>query len=517
MKSGLGIRPELFTPIESVKPDLGFLEAHSENYFGESIARAKLLNLRNDYAISLHGVGLSLGRADDLNSQHLTQLKQLVEQLDPLFVSEHLAWSAYSHRHVPDLLPLPLTDTALNVMCEHVDQMQTALGRQIFVENPSNYLLFDRLQIPEPEFLNEMASRTGCGLLLDVNNVHVSAKNVGRDAKSYLSALNSNFIGQYHLAGYTEVEREVAGVTEKLLIDTHNHTVYEPVWSLFEFTLEQHGTRPTLMEWDSDFPDFSALNNVPLRTINGNAKQDLAMDQANFLDSVFAIEQRFEGAQVNHQHRVSVYQNNIFAAIQDYFNEIYPAARGVVGEAFFKQMVQRYLQSQPPSEGNIYLYGADFYAVVETFDGLKQLEYLADVIRYEWALHCAYFAVVSNVLDPNSVSQDELLSVSVTLNKSAQLICSPYPVYEIQRQSLPDFQQEVSIDLGQSQDNILVYKIDHEVRTMLLTKDQTKFIVTLQDSANLLQAIEALQGSLSPDDLSSSLALVFECQLICQV
>ena len=190
IKSGLGIRPELFPAVEeidhAVDSKFGFLEAHSENYFGESIARSKLLALREVYPVSLHGVGLSLGRADDLNQAHLAQLKDLVDQVEPCIVSEHLAWSAYSHYHLPDLLPLPLTKQAMSIVCQHIDQMQTVLGRQILIENPSNYLLFDQLQIPEADFLNELAQRTGCGLLMDVNNIHVSASNVGRDAAAYI-------------------------------------------------------------------------------------------------------------------------------------------------------------------------------------------------------------------------------------------------------------------------------------------------------------------------------------------
>jgi len=533
MKAGLGVRPELFAPIEELKPELGFLEAHSENYFGESLARAKLLDMRQDYAVSLHGVGLSLGRADNLNQTHLKELKDLVSEVEPIYVSEHLAWSAYSHRHVPDLLPLPLTDLALNTMCEHVDKMQSVLNRQIFVENPSNYLLFDQLQIPEPEFLNELAHRTGCGLLLDVNNVHVSATNVGRDPNEYIAELNSDYIGQYHLAGYTEVEREVSGITETLLIDTHNHPVYPPVWGLFDVVLARHGARPTLIEWDSDFPDFKVLVNecskanqrlanhaqaglvsVPKQTNIGHVEQALAGEQSAFLDAVFSLQASLDTATEQHKHRLWVYQNNVFAALQDYFKDIYPATRGVVGEAFFKQIVQRYVQVEPPSQGNIYLYGGNFHTVIDTFEGLQSLTYLGDLTRYEWAIHTAYFAVVSDSFEPSSIPQEELLTVDIAMNNSAHLIRSRFPIYEIHRQSLPDFEGEVNIDLNQAQDDLLVCKVANTVSTKVLNSEQASFISTLKGCANLLQAIDSLQGSISEEALSSSLSLVFECKLL---
>ncbi|MFT5571736.1 MAG: hypothetical protein ACI9FR_000656, partial [Cryomorphaceae bacterium] len=259
MKCGLGIRPELFAAVFDRLPELGFLEAHSENYFGQSLARAKLLELREHYAISLHGVGLSLGRADNLNKAHLSELKSLVDEIQPSLVSEHLAWSAYSHRHLPDLLPLPLNADALELMCQHVDQMQSALGRQILVENPSNYLIFDEIQIPEPEFLNLLSSKTGCGLLVDVNNIHVSATNLQRDAKQYLDALDGAHISQYHLAGHTQVKRAIENGEETVLIDTHNQTVSKSVWGLYEYTINKHGVRPSLLEWDSDFPEFETV------------------------------------------------------------------------------------------------------------------------------------------------------------------------------------------------------------------------------------------------------------------
>ena len=411
MKCGIGIRPELFDAVFEKTPDFGFLEAHSENYFGESIARTKLLEIREHYPVSLHGVGLSLGRADHLNKQHLKQLKQLIDEVDPLFVSEHLAWSAYSHRHAPDLLPLPLTDDALDLMCEHVDQMQDFLGRTVLVENPSNYLVFDQLQIPEPEFLNALAKKTGCGLLMDINNVHVSATNVGRDAKAYIDQIDGDLIAQYHLAGYTEVKRTVAGIEETVLIDTHNHTVFDPVWSLYDHVLDTHGGRPTLFEWDSDFPEFETLivecekanqrlskasfKQITPEAVVSNSKlssDKLAQSQAEFLDSVFNLKDALFSVEKEHQHRVWIYQNNVFGAIQEYLQEVYPATQGVVGEDFFKQMAQKFIQQTPPDEGNIHLYGKELTSILKEFVELKKMPYLLPLIELEWAVHTSTLA-----------------------------------------------------------------------------------------------------------------------------
>lgn len=543
MQAGLGVRPELFDAIFEQRPALGFLEAHSENYFGDSIARAKLLELREHYDISLHGVGLSLGRADHLDKQHLRELRQLVDDVNPMLVSEHLAWSAYSHRHLPDLLPLPLTEQSLAIMCQHVEQMQDALQRQIYVENPSNYLLFDRLQIPEPEFLNTLAARTGCGLLIDLNNIHVSATNLKRDANEYLLQLDSRLIGQYHLAGYTEVER----FGEPILIDTHNQTIYPQVWELFEKAVQRHGVRPTLFEWDSDFPEFSVLlteclqaekilaantsgsdkvNMSPeassnlLRKPNKSFTQaqlgsnDLSLVQRGFLDGLLGLDDELLPAIDSHRHRLWIYQNNVFAAIREYLQEVYPAVLGLVGDKFFKQMAQILVQNSPPSEGNIYSFGQNFDSVIAKFEALQDMPYLPDLMNYEWALHKAYFSSLANCIDPNSIEESQLLSMPIHFNPSVTTIHSKYPIYEIHRQSLPDYVAEVAIELNQSQDSLLVYKQDYAVASRLLNEDEWVFFDMVSKSENILQSIEHLHGSISEQSLAANLGLMFELKLL---
>lgn len=536
-KAGLGIRAELFEPVLNEKPELSFLEAHSENYFGDSIARAKLLDLREDYPVSLHGVGLSLGRADDLDSDHLSKLRRLVDDVEPALVSEHLAWSAYSHAHLPDLLPLPLTEQALFIICRHIDEMQEALGRQILLENPSNYLLFDQLQIPEPEFLNTLAERTGCGLLVDVNNVVVSANNLKRNPQEYIEQLNSQFIGQYHLAGYTPVDKN----GENILIDTHNQTVYPEVWQLFESTIQQHGSRPTLFEWDSDFPEFSVLlaecekatailsktqTATSELTASANIEsqhpsetkpvelEPLQQLQDNFLTDILSNSATTQHAIDSHQSRIWIYQNNVYAATIDYLEAVFPAVSGVVGHDYFKQIARLFIRKNPPQQGNIHQYGAEFAKVVRKRNELKNTPYLSDLIAYEWALHSAYYAEHDDIIDVSSTPQEELLTTTIAFNASVTLLRSMFPLYEIHRQSLPDYSGEVVIDLNDSQDSLLIYKQDYQVKTKVLDENEINFLQMINNSDNLLQAIESISGSIEPETISAMLGFVFENNLL---
>ena len=538
-QAGLGIRAELFEPVFDEKPTLGFFEAHSENYFGDSIARAKLLELREDYPISLHGVGLSLGRADQLDTNHLKSLKTLIDAVEPALVSEHLAWSAYSHTHLPDLLPLPLTDQAMQIICQHINQMQDALGRQILLENPSNYLLFDQLQIPEPEFLNAVAEQTGCGLLLDVNNVAVSANNLQRDPLQYVEQINSQFIGQYHLAGYTPVEKN----GEKLFIDTHNQAVYSDVWQLFQKTIEKHGVRPTLFEWDSDFPEFSVLleecqkatallesgdssndsisTSLPvqqqsLKKPSSNTAEpvELAGLQEQFLNNILEKNKLTPRAIEAHQSRIWVYQNNVYVALIEYLEGVFPAVAGVVGNDYFKQLARIVIKKAPPPQGNIHEYGDVLARIVEKRSDLKHIPYLKDLIAYEWALHCAYYANNDSDFLVTEMEQDELLTTKIHLKYSVYYLRSQFPIYEIHRQSLPSFSGKVDIGLTDSQDAILVYKRDYEVITKVLTADEALFLNTVTESDNLLQAIESVDGSIKPETTSAILSFIFENNLL---
>jgi len=254
--AGIGLRSQHYRDVLETHPTVGWFEVHSENYFGKGGAPLHYLEkIREDYPISLHGVGMSLGSVDALEGQHLAQLKRLIDRIEPGLVSEHLSWGSFGGDFLNDLAPLPYTEEALLHLVDRIAQVQDFLGRQILVENPSSYLEFQHSTYQEQDFLNELSRRTGCGILLDINNVYVSCHNHGWDALDYLHGIAAERVGEIHLAGHT-INR-VAG--RDILIDTHNQKVCSEVWALYQTALRVVGTKLTLIEWDTDIPDLSVL------------------------------------------------------------------------------------------------------------------------------------------------------------------------------------------------------------------------------------------------------------------
>ncbi|HEY6456079.1 MAG TPA: DUF692 domain-containing protein [Steroidobacteraceae bacterium] len=253
---GIGLRFPHHEVVLQTRPEVPWFEVHAENYFGGGAVRRTLEAVRRDYPLSLHGVGLSLGSAEGLDPVHLRRLADLSRTIEPALVSEHLSWSVAGGRYLADLLPLPMTEEALEVVCRHVQQTQECLGRTLLIENPSTYLQFPHSSIPEWEFLGAVAVRTGCALLCDINNIFVSASNHGWDPLRYLDALPARAIGEMHLAGHAVRTLEDGTVVR---IDDHGSRVSGEVWALYEQALQRFGARPTLIEWDTDVPAFEVL------------------------------------------------------------------------------------------------------------------------------------------------------------------------------------------------------------------------------------------------------------------
>jgi uncharacterized protein (UPF0276 family) len=259
--AGIGLRATHYREVLQTLPKLGWVEVHSENFFGGGSPLRTLLRVREHYPVSLHGVGMGLASGVPLDQAHLSALQRLCDDVQPAAVSEHLCWNTAPTMTNPgmtnkpvvinDLLPFPYTQEALSNVINRVEQVQEKLGRQLLVENLSSYLSFSHSEMTEGEFLAELVEHTGCGILFDVENLHVNARNLGVDAEAFIRAIPAKAVKEYHLAGYSE--------RDGCLVDTHDHPVYPEVWELYEFALQHIGPRPTLIEWDSDIPALPVL------------------------------------------------------------------------------------------------------------------------------------------------------------------------------------------------------------------------------------------------------------------
>ncbi|MFO8127878.1 DUF692 family multinuclear iron-containing protein [Yoonia sp.] len=256
-RPGVGYKTRHYRAIMANPDPLGWLEIHAENYMGDGgRPLAQLRHLAERFPISVHGVGLSIGGEGDLDADHLARLRHLVTWLNPASFSEHLAWSTHDSHFFNDLLPLPYTPMTLTRVAAHIDQVQEAVGRRMLLENPSSYLAFTESTMSETDFLRELSRRTGCGLLLDVNNVFVSATNLKTSPQAYIDDFPLEAVGEIHLGGHDEDEDETGA---PLLIDSHGKPVVDPVWALLDYTLAKSGPKPLLIEWDTDVPDWPVL------------------------------------------------------------------------------------------------------------------------------------------------------------------------------------------------------------------------------------------------------------------
>lgn len=257
---GIGLRYPHYNEVLGTDLNLGWLEVHPENYFGGGVHRHFLSQAREKFQLSLHAIGLSLGSDDPVSEDHLREFKELIDIYRPFNVSDHASWSASGNAHLNDLLPLPYTQESLDKLSRNIEKTQEYFGRKILVENPSTYLAFEGNEMHEDVFMNKLAEQTGCGILLDLNNIYVQAHNHGYDAWSYIETIDKRNVGEMHLAGHIEQDVEnTYGETVQILIDTHSRPVKKDVWDLYEHAVEKIGIIPTLIEWDQDFPTLETL------------------------------------------------------------------------------------------------------------------------------------------------------------------------------------------------------------------------------------------------------------------
>ncbi len=262
--AGLGLRAPHYEEILETKPDIGWFEIHPENYFCGGIPRHYLDQIAEHYPISMHAIGLSLGSDQRVDENHLRQFKELIDAYNPFIISDHVSWSASGNAHLNDLLPLPYTQETLNRLSDNIKQTQDYFGRSILVENPSTYIAFKDNEMSEYDFMNALSDTAECGILFDSNNVFVQSHNHGLDPYEYINNINPDAIQEMHLAGH--IEREAGD--ETILIDTHNQTVCDGVWALYEYAISRFGRKPTLIEWDQDFPTLQVLLDEAEKALN---------------------------------------------------------------------------------------------------------------------------------------------------------------------------------------------------------------------------------------------------------
>jgi uncharacterized protein len=381
---GLGLRYPHLDHVIGARPAAGFFEVHPENYMLDTAGLAKLTRIRMDYPLSLHAVGLSLGSANGVDAAHLARLRDLIDRLDPFLVSDHLSWSIAGGVYLNDLLPLPYTRDALDVVARNVETVQAALKRQILIENPSAYLRFRGGAFDEPEILRMLAARTGCGLLLDVNNVHVSAQNLRFDANAYLEAFPFDSVKEIHLAGHTP--KEVRG--ETILIDDHGSRVSAPVLSLYADALARARDAATLIEWDSALPEFHVLLEerdraaaVARDALTPKRAARLETLQAELARALFSGDDELACGITGH---FSIHRNNVRESLTAALAAVYRAVEQLVGEAFFRQCALQFIPIHPPRMPSLAGYGEEFPEFLSGLDSCSGLPYLADVARLEW-------------------------------------------------------------------------------------------------------------------------------------
>jgi uncharacterized protein (UPF0276 family) len=476
--TGIGLRAPHYRQFLEQRPAVAWLEVHTENYLDQAGWDWHVMQqLRRDYPVSLHGVGLGLGSARGFSEHHLDRVRSLAERLEPALVSEHLCWGAVADRHLNDLLPMSLNEAALDLLCQRVERVQEALKRTILLENVSTYLRFSDDAMSEAQFMAALARRTGCGLLLDINNLYVNQCNHGEDALAAIAAIAVGSVGEMHLAGHL--------VTPHAVIDHHGATVAAPVWALYEAALRRFGPVPTLIEWDTDIPALEILlgeaekasviaaafstpgrdarsrerlsNTDDASVSNAGAADLLAPAQQAFSHALFtvaaadALLPRFKGE--DRQHRFALYRGNLTATWDKTLSSAYPVLRMLVGEEFFTGLSREYGMAHPSENGDLNLFGAGFADFLAAFPHVADYPYLPDMARLEWALHRAHYAADADgvaaarfaALDPEAFEQ-----ACLRLHPACALLASEWAIAPLWRAHQPGHEDGFPADMHRS-------------------------------------------------------------------
>jgi uncharacterized protein (UPF0276 family) len=455
--AGVGLRAPHYHRFLQERPAVGWLEVHSENFLARSGWDWHVLcELRHDYPLSLHGVGLGLGSARGFPEHHLERIRQLVDAVQPMLVSEHLSWGAVQGRQLHDLLPVTLDRAALALVAERVCRVQDVLRRQILLENVSAYVRFRGDAMSEAEFLAELVRLTGCGVLLDVNNLYVNQRNHEEDALAALAALPLGCVGEIHLGGHLE--------TEHALIDHHGAAVAEPVWSLYRAALGRFRRVPTLIEWDTEIPALEVLlreaaeadkiargfdESGPLaltclRVSPAGLRAQLAQDESLAAHQSMIGDGLLDGttdgaaiALVSSEaaaERLGIYRGNLFANWTKGLAAAYPVVQQLLGDDFFGGLARAYGKAYPSQDPDLNRFGERFAEFLAGFEHVAEYPYLPDMARLEWALHQSFYAPDAPALDPAALAgmpPEQVEAITLPLRPSSSLLSSEWSVAKL--------------------------------------------------------------------------------------
>jgi uncharacterized protein (UPF0276 family) len=510
---GVGLRAPHYRDFLEHKPAVDWLEVHTENYLDPGGWDSHVLEqLRRHYPISLHGVGLGIGSARGFSSQHLQKVREVVQRIDPVLVSEHLCWGAVDDRHLNDLLPLPLSLEALRLVCERVDFVQNTLKRRILLENVSTYLRFREDALSEAEFLATVAARTGCGILLDVNNLFVNQRNHAEDPLAALAAIRSGQVGEIHLAGHL--------VTPDAVIDNHGDRVAQPVWELYAAALRRFGPVSTLIEWDTDIPALEVLLEearqarkvaagvTHVASTDAERVQDirppveaalLADTQQVFSSALFDVRNEpralalVKGDDQLAEQRMALYRGNLTATWEKTLAAAYPVLQQLVGEEFFGGLARAYGKSYPSDSGDLNQFGLHFADFLSHFEHVTQYPYFPDMAALEWAVHRAHYAPSATAIsaaDIGRLTPEQLDDARFSLHPACRLLVSEWAVAEIWQSHQPDGTKELPDQLLQ-RTAFAVTRPAWKVEVVPLSDSACVALSTLKNGATLGEALDA--------------------------
>ena len=558
LRCGIGLKASHMRQVLEERPDAGFFEVHAENFMVPGGPLHHWLDqVREHYALSLHGVALSIGADSKLDQDHLGRLAALIARYQPQSFSEHLAWSTHGGVYLSDLLPLPYNAQTLQRVCDHVDQVQARLGRRMLLENPATYVAFAASTMDESAFMRRVVERTGCGLLLDVNNVFVSCTNHGADARALLQALPLDAVGEIHLAGFA---RQQDAVGAPLLIDNHGAPIAPVVWDLYQFALSLIGPTATLLERDNAVPPLAVLlaeaRQADRLLQDAGAARGAAVchtpwgcrrmtatarigaeepcdpgspldNQAGFVAALLGPDQAcpsdlrsWNGSDPT--PRFAVHRNNIVVSLVDALAEQFPVTLELVGPEFFRAMAQVFIQQQPPRTRIVAFLGVPFPDFIATFPPAASVPYLADLARLEMGRIETCHAADAQALTGETIGRamadpQQLVNMRMALHPSVHLLSSPFAIFSLWAA------HQGAHDIGTVDpllpEQVLLFRDGLDVHALPISAGTRSFLARLQAGDTLAQAAEAAADTAAQDDfdLAGSMALLLRHPLVCQL